>query len=208
MPMPADTAPPSPSADPAQPAQRVSAPLSPPPPPHPLADSPRRWLALAALTLSVLIIGLDGTVINVALPTLSGELGASSAQLQWIGGGYLLALSVVMLPVGLLGDRYGHKRLLVGGITLFGLASLAGTRAGSPDELIAVRTVLGAGAAMIMPLSMAILPRIFSRQGCPRRSPPGPRPPRSACRSARWSAAGCSTTSGGARCSSSTCRSP
>ncbi|MEW1863351.1 MULTISPECIES: DHA2 family efflux MFS transporter permease subunit [unclassified Streptomyces] len=170
MPMPADTAPPSPSADPARRAQRVSTPLSKPPspPPHPLADSPRRWLALAALTLSVLIIGLDGTVINVALPTLSGELGASSAQLQWIGGGYLLALSVVMLPVGLLGDRYGHKRLLVGGITLFGLASLAGTRAGSPDELIAVRTVLGAGAAMIMPLSMAILPRIFSRRELPK----------------------------------------
>ncbi|SEG93310.1 drug resistance transporter, EmrB/QacA subfamily [Actinacidiphila yanglinensis] len=136
-----------------------------PPPP---AASPRRWLALAALTLSVLIIGLDGTVINVALPTLSGELGASSAQLQWIGGGYLLALSVVMLPVGLLGDRYGHKRLLIGGITLFGLASLAGAKATSPDELIAVRTVLGAGAAMIMPLSMAILPRIFSRQELPK----------------------------------------
>jgi EmrB/QacA subfamily drug resistance transporter len=140
------------------------------PSPHdpPLADSPRRWLALAALTLSVLIIGLDGTVINVALPTLSGELGATSAQLQWIGGGYLLALSVVMLPAGLLGDRYGHKRLLVGGITLFGLASLAGTRAGSPAELIAVRTVLGAGAALIMPLSMAILPRIFSRRELPK----------------------------------------
>ncbi|WP_435174630.1 MFS transporter [Actinacidiphila sp. bgisy145] len=134
----------------------------------PLADSPRRWLALAALTLSVLVIGLDGTVINVALPTLAGELGADRAQLQWIGGGYLLALSVVMLPVGLLGDRYGHKRLLVGGITLFGLASLAGTRAATPGELIAVRTVLGAGAAMIMPLSMAILPRIFSRQELPK----------------------------------------
>jgi EmrB/QacA subfamily drug resistance transporter len=136
--------------------------------PPPLARSPRRWWALAALTLSVLIIGLDGTVINVALPTLSRELGADSAQLQWIGGGYLLALSVAMLPVGMLGDRYGHKRLLVTGISLFGLASLAGIRAGSPAELIAVRSVLGLGAAMIMPLSMAILPRIFAREELPR----------------------------------------
>src|ERR1700712_2610462 len=107
-----------------------------------LTQSPRRWLALAALTLSVLIVGLDGTIINVALPTLATELGADSAQLQWIGGGYLLALSVAMLPAGLLGDRYGHKRLLLGGITLFGLASLAGALVGSPAAVIAVRAVL------------------------------------------------------------------
>ena len=66
-----------------------------------MKDSPRRWLAQAALTLSVLVIGLDGTIINVAMPTLAHDLGASPAQLQWIGGGYLLALSVGMLPVGL-----------------------------------------------------------------------------------------------------------
>ncbi|WP_329116634.1 DHA2 family efflux MFS transporter permease subunit [Streptomyces sp. NBC_01465] len=133
-----------------------------------LADSPRRWLALAALTLSVLIVGLDGTIINVALPTLSTDLGADSAQLQWIGGGYLLALSVAMLPAGLLGDRYGHKRLLLGGITLFGLASLAGALVSSTAAVIAVRAVLGLGAAMIMPLSMAILPRVFAKSELPK----------------------------------------
>jgi EmrB/QacA subfamily drug resistance transporter len=143
----------------------MSVPVSAPPP---LADSPRRWWALAALTLSVLIIALDGTVITVALPTLSGELGADSAQLQWINGGYLLALSVAMLPVGLLGDRYGHKRVLVGGIALFGLASLAGTQADSPGQLIAVRTVLGLAAAMIMPVSMAVLPRVFGAAELPK----------------------------------------
>ncbi|SHM18771.1 DHA2 family efflux MFS transporter permease subunit [Actinacidiphila paucisporea] len=140
----------------------------PAPAPPPLANSPRRWWALAALTLSVLIIALDGTVITVALPTLSGELGADSAQLQWINGGYLLALSVAMLPVGLLGDRYGHKRVLIGGIALFGLASLAGTQAGSPGQLIAVRTVLGLAAAMIMPVSMAVLPRVFGPAELPK----------------------------------------
>jgi EmrB/QacA subfamily drug resistance transporter len=130
--------------------------------------SPRRWLALAALTLSVLIVGLDGTVINVALPTMAGELHADSSQLQWIGGGYLLALSVAMLPVGLLGDRYGHKRLLLSGITLFGLASLGGAFATTPAQVIAARAVLGLGAAAIMPMSMAILPRVFAQEELPR----------------------------------------
>jgi MFS family permease len=141
-----------------------SSPSSPPS----ATTAPRRWSALAALTLSVLIVGLDGTIINVALPTLAGDLRADSAQLQWIGGGYLLALSVAMLPVGLLGDRYGHKRLLLGGIALFGLASLGGAFAGSPTSVIVARAVLGLGAAAIMPLSMAILPRIFSKQELPR----------------------------------------
>ncbi|MCG7205881.1 MFS transporter [Streptomyces arenae] len=135
---------------------------------HDLSQSPRRWLALAALTLSVLIVGLDGTVINVALPTIAGELHADSAQLQWIGGGYLLALSVAMLPVGLLGDRLGHRKLLLSGIALFGLASLAGSLSGSPSAVIAARAVLGLGAAAIMPLSMAILPRVFAKEELPK----------------------------------------
>ncbi|WP_329338852.1 MFS transporter [Streptomyces sp. NBC_00663] len=130
--------------------------------------SPRRWLTLAALTLSVLIVGLDGTVINVALPTMAGQLHADSSQLQWIGGGYLLALSVAMLPVGLLGDRYGHKRLLLSGITLFGFASLGGALAHSPGQVIAARSVLGLGAAAILPLSMAILPRVFAKEELPK----------------------------------------
>jgi EmrB/QacA subfamily drug resistance transporter len=123
---------------------------------------------LAALTLSVLLIALDGTIINVAMPTLATELGADSSQLQWIGGGYLLALSVAMLPLGLLGDRYGHKRLLVGGIVLFGIASLGGALADTPGEVIAARSVLGLAAAAIMPLSMAILPRVFSKEELPK----------------------------------------
>ncbi|MET8809262.1 MFS transporter [Streptomyces sp. NPDC004546] len=133
-----------------------------------MSTSPRRWLALAALTLSVLIVGLDGTVINVALPTMAAQLHASSAQLQWIGGGYLLALSVAMLPVGLLGDRFGHKRLLLSGIGLFGLASLGGALATTSGQVIAARAVLGLGAAAIMPLSMAILPRVFAKAELPK----------------------------------------
>ncbi|NUP36690.1 MAG: MFS transporter, partial [Streptomyces sp.] len=138
------------------------------PAPPPLAASPRRWWALAGLTLSVLTVALDSTVITVALPTLAGDLGADSAQLQWINGGYLLALSVGMLPVGLVGDRYGHRRVLIAGVTLFGLASLAGTQAGTPGQLIAIRTVLGLAAAMIMPVTMAVLPRIFGPEEVPK----------------------------------------
>ncbi|MDX3751523.1 MFS transporter [Streptomyces sp. AK08-02] len=134
-----------------------------PSPPPALASSPRRWWALAALTLCVLIIGLDGTIINVALPSIAQELGANSAQLQWISGGYLLALSAAMLPIGMLGDRFGHKKLLVCGIALFGVASVSGALVDSTGAVIAVRAVLGLAAAIITPLSMAILPKIFAQ---------------------------------------------
>ncbi|MFB6889765.1 DHA2 family efflux MFS transporter permease subunit [Kitasatospora sp. NPDC056327] len=128
------------------------------------APSPRRWWALGALVVSVLVVGLDGTIINVALPTLAQDLSASSSQLQWIGGGYLLTFSVAMLPVGRIGDRFGHKKLLLAGIVVFGLASVAGALVDTSNAVIAVRTGLGVGAAMIMPISMALLPRIFAKE--------------------------------------------
>lgn len=117
---------------------------------------------MSALVLSVLVITLDGTIINVALPVLSDQLGATSTQLQWIGGGYLLVFGAAMLPVGLLGDRYGHKRLLMLGLVIFGTASAVGMMVHSTGAVIAVRAFLGLGAALIMPLSMAMVPRIFS----------------------------------------------
>ncbi|WP_217712033.1 MFS transporter [Kitasatospora sp. NA04385] len=130
--------------------------------------SARRWWALGALVVSVLVVGLDGTVINVALPTLAGELGADNQQLLWIGGGYLLTFSVAMLPVGRLGDRLGHRRVLTAGTALFGAASLAGAFTGSAGGVIAVRTAMGLGAAMIMPVSMALLSRVFPPEEVPR----------------------------------------
>jgi hypothetical protein len=143
-------------------------------------DRPRRWLALAALTLSVLIVGLDGTVINVALPTMAAQLHASSTQLQWIGGGYLLALSVAMLPVGLLGDRFGHKRLLLCGIGLFGLASLGGRSPRPPGG----PSPPGPSSISAPPRSCRCrwrsCPASSPRPNCRRRSPCGLRRPRSA----------------------------
>ena len=80
----------------------------------------RKWWALAALTLAVLAVGLDGTVLSVAVPTLATALHASESDLQWFSSAYLLVLAAAMLPAGLLGDRYGRKKVMLGSLVLFG----------------------------------------------------------------------------------------
>jgi MFS transporter, DHA2 family, multidrug resistance protein len=124
----------------------------------------RRWWALGALSLSVLVVGLDLTVLNLALPTVATDLHASTAQLQWIVDAYSLVLAALLLPAGLLGDRFGRKRLLLGALLLFGAASLACAYASSAGALIAARAVLGLGAAFIIPLSLSVLPVLFSEE--------------------------------------------
>src|SRR5262245_23198243 len=126
-----------------------------------LTLSSRRWWALGALALSVLVIGLDGTILNVALPTLAVDLNAGTDDLQWIVDSYLIVLAALMLPAGLLGDRIGRKKLLLIGLTIFLGASVAAAFAGGTGALIAARAGMGVGAAIIMPVSMAILPSIF-----------------------------------------------
>jgi EmrB/QacA subfamily drug resistance transporter len=118
-----------------------------------------RWAALAALVLCVLVIGLDGTVLNVALATLAGDLNASTSDLQWIVDAYLITFAVLLLPAGLAGDRWGRKLLI--GVALFGASSLLAAFAQNTAMLIGARAVMGIGAAIIMPLSMSILPTIF-----------------------------------------------
>ncbi|MBF6337454.1 MFS transporter [Nocardia abscessus] len=124
-------------------------------------DSTRRWLALGALSVAMLTIGLDVTVLTVALPTLAVDLHANTAALQWFSSAYTLALAAVMLPAGALGDRYGRKKFLLAALVLFGVASVACALATSPGELIAARVVLGIAAAAMMPLSMSVLPAMF-----------------------------------------------
>ena len=85
----------------------------------------RRWLALGALALSVLVVGLDLTVLNLALPTLGTDLHASTSDLQWFIDAYSLVLAAALLPAGVLGDRVGRKKMLAGALVLFGVASLA-----------------------------------------------------------------------------------
>src|SRR5919108_1646923 len=84
----------------------------------------RRWWALAALDLGVLAVGLDVTVLSVALPTLAASLHASESDLQWFSSGYALVLAAGMLPAGVLGDRFGRKRVLIGALVLFGAGSV------------------------------------------------------------------------------------
>ena len=83
----------------------------------------RKWWALGGVMLAVLAVGLDATVLSVALPTLAVKLHASESDLQWFSSGYLLVLAALMLPAGLLGDRFGRKRVMLGALLLFGLAS-------------------------------------------------------------------------------------
>src|SRR5215469_1986145 len=109
-----------------------------------------KWWALGALTLSVLAVGLDGTVLSVAIPTLANALHATESDLQWFSSGYLLVLAAAMLPAGLLGDRYGRKRVMLGSLVLFGTGSAACAFAPSAGWFTAARFVLGlAGAGIV-----------------------------------------------------------
>ncbi|MER7670412.1 MFS transporter [Kitasatospora sp. NPDC096128] len=122
---------------------------------------PRRWLALIAVALSVLVISFDMTILNVALPTLAAQLQATTGQQQWIVDAYTVVFAAVMLPAGLLGDRYGRRRTLTVGLALFGLASAVGMLTDSPGTLIAARAAMGLAAALVMPMSLAVIPGIF-----------------------------------------------
>jgi EmrB/QacA subfamily drug resistance transporter len=128
-----------------------------------MADtSARKWWALVAIAASVLVVGLDLTVLNLALPTIATDLHASTGDLQWISDAYSLVLAAAMLPAGLLGDRLGRKKVLLVSLVLFGVSSAACAYAGSVGELIAARAVLGIGAAAIFPLSLSVIPVLFA----------------------------------------------
>jgi MFS transporter, DHA2 family, multidrug resistance protein len=132
------------------------------------AEGNRRWWALGALAVSVLVVGLDLFVLSLALPTLAVDLHASTSDLQWFVDAYSLVLAAALLPAGLLGDRIGRKRLLIGALVIFGIASLACAYSSSTGELIAARAVLGLAAAVILPLALAVLPVMFSPAERPR----------------------------------------
>src|SRR5262249_10079447 len=132
------------------------------------AAGTRRWWALIGLALAVLVVGLDLTVLNLALPTLAADLNASTSDLQWFVDAYTLVLAAVLLPAGLLGDRYGRKKVLLISLVLFGAASVACAYSGSAGALIAARALLGLGAAAIVPLSLSGLPVLFTPEGWPR----------------------------------------
>jgi EmrB/QacA subfamily drug resistance transporter len=124
----------------------------------------RRWKTLAVLALSLVIIGLDNTILNVALPNLQNHFDASTSTLQWIVDSYLLVFAGLLLTMGTLGDRFGRKRALQAGLALFGGASLAVLFVHTADQLIAVRAAMGIGGAMIMPATLSVISNVFPRE--------------------------------------------
>ena len=128
----------------------------------------RRWWALAAITLGVLAVGLDVTVLSVALPTLAVSLKASESDLQWFSSGYALTLAAGMLPAGVLGDRFGRKRILLGALVLFAAGSIACAYSVTPAEFIAGRLVLGVAGAAIVVMALSVLTVLFSQEERPR----------------------------------------
>lgn len=124
----------------------------------------RRWWTLVALSVSLLIIIIDDTIINVAVPTLQRELGASASALQWIVDAYIVVFAGLLLTMGALGDRFGRKRLLQLGLLVFAGASVLGAYASSASGLILARALMGVGGAMIMPSTLSVLIDVFPRE--------------------------------------------
>ena len=128
----------------------------------------RRWWALAALDLGVLAVGLDVTVLSVALPTLATSLKASESDLQWFSSAYALVLAAGMLPAGVLGDRFGRKRILLAALVFFGAGSIVCAYATNPGEFIAGRVLLGAAGAAIVVMALSVMTVLFSEEERPR----------------------------------------
>ncbi len=123
----------------------------------------RRWWTLAILSVSLLIIIIDDTIINVAVPTLQRELGASVSALQWIVDAYIIVFAGLLLTMGALGDRFGRKRLLQIGLLVFAGSSVLGAYAGSASQLIVARALMGVGGALIMPSTLSVITDVFPR---------------------------------------------
>ena len=121
----------------------------------------RRWWALAVLCVSLLVITLDNTILNVAIPDLIRDLGATTSQMQWIIDGYTLVFAGLLLTLGSLGDRFGRKGALMVGMVIFGLGSILSGLANGATELIFTRASMGIGAALIMPATLSLLTNIF-----------------------------------------------
>lgn len=142
----------------------------------PTAAEPRgggagsRWAALVVLCVSLLIVTLDNTILNVALPTLVRELGATTTQLQWIVDAYALAFAGLMLVAGSGADRFGRRRVFTAGLAVFGAASAWAAYSGSVGMLIAARAGMGVGAALMMPATLSIITDVFRDPGERRRA--------------------------------------
>ncbi|HET9772015.1 MAG TPA: MFS transporter [Acidimicrobiia bacterium] len=127
-------------------------------------DHGRRWWTLGVLCLSLVIVIVGNTVLNVALPTLVRELNASNSALQWMVDSYALVFAGLLLTAGAIGDRFGRKGALNTGLLIFGAASAVAAFSDSSGQIIALRAVMGIGAALIMPATLSILTNVFPPQ--------------------------------------------
>ena len=123
-----------------------------------------RWWTLAVLSMSLVIIGLDNTILNVAIPTIQTDLQASASELQWMVDAYVLVFAGLLLTMGALGDRFGRKLTLQAGLVLFGVSSVFAAHADTSTQLIAARAAMGIGGALIMPSTLSIITDIFPRE--------------------------------------------
>ena len=128
-------------------------------------SAPRRGLILASVCLAALAINIDTTIVNVALPSLTRELGAGTSDLQWIVAGYSLSFSALVLAAGSLGDRYGRRPALLIGLLGFAAASGAGALCSTPGQLIVARLVMGLFAALIFPTTLSVITNTFQDRG-------------------------------------------
>ncbi|HEY1176324.1 MAG TPA: MFS transporter [Phytomonospora sp.] len=141
-----------------------SNPAGPPSTEAPMGGHPRRWAILGVLVVSLLVVVLDNTVLNVAMKTISDPeagLGASQSQLAWAINSYTLVFAGLLFTFGVLGDRIGRRKMLVAGMAIFGLASLISAFATTPDQLIWARAGMGIGAAGILPATLSIISNVF-----------------------------------------------
>ena len=122
----------------------------------------RRWWTLVVLCLSLLVITIDMTIVNSALPTLARDLAADTAGMQWIVDAYTLAFAGLLLLGEALGDRFGRKRTLALGLVVFAVASTAAAFSTTVEQLTMMRAVMGAGAALVMPATLGILTAVFT----------------------------------------------
>jgi EmrB/QacA subfamily drug resistance transporter len=132
------------------------------------AERSGRWWAVGALNLAVLVVGMDATVLSVALPRLSDVFDASETDLQWFSSSYLLVLAAAVLPAGLLGDRYGRKRVLLGALVIFALGSLGCAYAPTSVLFILARVGVAAGGAAVIVMSLSTLAVMFTEEERPR----------------------------------------
>src|SRR5512146_1075333 len=128
----------------------------------------RRWWAMGALSVAVLAISLDVTVLTVALPTLADAFKASESQLQWFITAYTLVLAAAMLPAGLLGDRYGRKAVTAVALAVFGVGSIACAYAPSAEAFIVARAVLGLSGAALIVMALSLVTVLFAEDERPR----------------------------------------